>query len=132
LWIRTLFFSKNFYFDWLGAHAKIYNPMTTPSVDLNRGIKKKKRRRKEEEEEREKLPKIVATLVLSAGACTPLGPRLMPSVMATLLRWCTHSAWTKMHIASQYQKLLGNNIYLFIGVRCVPSHYTFTPNSRLG
>ena len=28
-----------------------------------------------------------------AGTCTPIRP-IMPSIMATLLHWCTHSAWT--------------------------------------
>jgi hypothetical protein len=35
--VRILFFSQNFYYFFLGAHAKIWNPTTTPSVILNSG-----------------------------------------------------------------------------------------------
>ena len=44
--VRILFFSQNFYYLFLGAHAKIWNPTTTPSGVLNNGMKKKKRRRR--------------------------------------------------------------------------------------
>ena len=38
------FFSPNFYYFFLGAHAKFFNPMTTPSVVLNSGGNNKKKR----------------------------------------------------------------------------------------
>ena len=44
--VRILFFSHNFYYFFLGAHAKIWNPTTTPSVVLNNGGNKKKKKKK--------------------------------------------------------------------------------------
>ena len=41
--VRILFFSHNFYYFFLGAHAKIWNPTTTPSVVLNSGGKSEKK-----------------------------------------------------------------------------------------
>jgi hypothetical protein len=44
---RILFFFQNFYYFFSGAHAKIGNPTTTPSVDLKSGGPKKRRTRKD-------------------------------------------------------------------------------------
>jgi hypothetical protein len=39
------FFSQNFYHFFLGAHAKMLNPTTTPSVVLNNGGKKNNKKK---------------------------------------------------------------------------------------
>ena len=44
--VRILFFPQNFYYFFLGAHAKIWNPMTIPSVVLNSGGPNNKKRKK--------------------------------------------------------------------------------------
>ena len=38
--VQILFFPQNFYYFYLGAHAKSWNPTTTRSVVLNSGGKK--------------------------------------------------------------------------------------------
>jgi hypothetical protein len=48
--VRILFFSQNFYYFFLGAHAKFRNPTTIPSGrlsnELERGERRERKRRK--------------------------------------------------------------------------------------
>ena len=74
--VRILFFSQNFYYFFLGAHAKFQNPTTIPSGRLSNELERKKEREKEEK----KMPFIVANYVYASSQ----GQR-------------THSAGTKKH-----------------------------------
>ena len=60
-----IFFLPKFLLFFLGAHAKIWNPTTTPSVVLNTGGKKISRQRTHFA--RTKICKIVATFVYSSS-----------------------------------------------------------------
>ena len=45
--VRILSFSQNFYYFFLGAHAKMWNPTTTPSVVLNNGGNNNNKKKKD-------------------------------------------------------------------------------------
>jgi hypothetical protein len=44
--VRILFFSQNFYYFFLGAHAKIQNPTTIPSGRLSNELEREKERKR--------------------------------------------------------------------------------------
>ena len=96
------FFYPNFYYFFLGAHAKIWNNTTTPSVVLNNGGNTKKRK-----EKWKKIPKIVATLVCSAGARNTLGPKWRDNLVSLAGRCMLYM--TKLRVTHNLSWALGGN-----------------------
>ena len=76
--VRILFFSQNFYYFFLGAHAKFGNPTTTLSGRTVMAVEKKKRK-----EEKFPLAPMGVLAPGSAHADPPLGP---PSTLAEIFR----------------------------------------------
>jgi hypothetical protein len=97
--VRILFFSQNFYYFFLGAHAKFQTPTITPSGRISNELERKRRREK-------KMPFIVATYVYasSQGQRTH-SARTNNASMFTWQKFCnayeqrTHSAWINFFLS---------------------------------